>query len=474
MTRWLVLCGVVLAGCASLQKEAATAYTNGEYMHSVDLYDQALKDAPNDRELIAARAQARMAALRQLLFRGQAARANGDDVEAGGDLLELLRHRNAWGVTLDPRMAAPLAHEVASEQDYLDRKIALVAHRDGPLAAEALARANRGLLALGEFTQTHARANATLATVGQARCAELPADSPYLAWIHASYCTHFGTQEAWQPAPNLKNGVDVTGAVDGAGDFAPAVRDGFARSVWFSPRADGALPATLTGALATQFSSQPVTLTKHYTVQIPYTDYETQQESYQEPYDDTESYSEQVPSTTTNADGTTSTTYNTEWKTRTVTKYRTAYRDVQVAVTKYRDEDREYNYNAVEEDGAYQSSLSVAFGELGVTVKTGRDFTQQGYDHDESFAPAGLSPERANLLTAGGFEAEERDALRTLVTQQLDAKYQALYCAAATFTVEQAAACSYLDPARVPDAARTALREVFGGDEPYLATLLKR
>ena len=417
-----------------------------------------------------------MAALRQLQFRGLDARARGDDEETGADLLDLLVHRNAWGVALDPRMDAPLAQEVAAESTYLATRIARTAHDAGPLAAEARARANRGLLALGEFTQTHARVNATLEAAGQARCAQLPDDSPYLAWIHANYCTHFGTKTAWQPAPNLKSGLELDGDVGGAsGDaFLDVVRLGFAKSVWYAPGATGTTPALVDGSIATRFSSGQVTLTKHYTVQIPYTDYETQSESYQEPYDDTESYSEQVPQTTTNPDGTTSTTYNTEWRTRTVTRYRTAYRDVQVAVTKYRDEAREYNYNAIERDGSYKSTLSVAFADLNVTVNTGRNFDLQGYDHDETFAPAGLEPERANLPSSAAFEDQERASLGAQVAHTLDSKYEALFCANATYTAEQAAACAYLDPTRVPDGARAALRGVFGGDEPYLATLLVR
>lgn len=95
----------------------------------------------------------------------------------------------------------------------------------------------------------------------------------------------------------------------------------------------------------------------------------------------------------------------------------------------------------IQRDGRYASSLRARFDgpfrDLAPTITA--DFTASGVDHDASFAPAGVAPERANLMT-----------------------------------LESAAACAFLDPKRVPPPVHAALRSAFGADEPFAMRALGR
>jgi hypothetical protein len=114
---------------------------------------------------------------------------------------------------------------------------------------------------------------------------------------------------------------------------------------------------------------------------------------------------------------------------RTVTKYRTATRDVTTPVTRYRDVPHSFTYEATEQTGTYSSALHARLD--------------------------GGVPE-------------------VVVTVAIDARYAELHCAKPHHTIEDAAACAYLDPKRTPPAARASLRTVFGDDEPFLASVLAR
>jgi hypothetical protein len=109
-----------------------------------------------------------------------------------------------------------------------------------------------------------------------------------------------------------------------------------------------------------------------------------------------------------------------------------------------------------------------------VAASIDSNFSDEGVDHDVTFEAAGVSPERANLMTAEAFVLREEGRLRDRFREVLDERYAGLYCKAAQYTVEEAAACVDLDPERASIAARATLRTVFGADEPFLPTVLAR
>ncbi len=463
----------------TMRKEAAAAYTGGDYLHAVELYDQILAGDPADRDAARKRDDARMATLRQLYFRAVDARVHDRQDQAGTDLEELLAHRDQWHTTFDPRM--DLQAELAAQGAYLTAAVTARATQIGPLAAESLQHQHEGLLARPEFAAARASVTATIAREGEARCAALPSDTPYLAWITAAYCTHFGQPREVAAAPNLRAGLEIIGGVRGESEaqndqLKQALAGAFAASAWYSPHATGLARSSLTGTFSTSFSSKPVQLTQSYTVSVPYTDTEEQYEPYEESYTDWETQTEQVPSTSFNADGTSETTYSTVTSSVPVTKTRTSYHWVTESVTKYRDESRDFTYDATERDGVYKAELAIAVDGLPTVVKAAdrHDGSEHGYDSDAVSGEAGVAPSRANLTSTDEFAAHELRVLRANLQQQLDTAYRTLYCERTRYTPEEAAACAYLDPADAPGSAHTALATVFGTDEPFLASVLAR
>jgi hypothetical protein len=88
--------------------------------------------------------------------------------------------------------------------------------------------------------------------------------------------------------------------------------------------------------------------------------------------------------------------------------------------------------------------------------------TQYGYDHDESFGPAGLSPGRANLMTPDGWFDYVLDGLGDRLRDQLQLRWQASFCRLPSYTVETAARCAR--GVAPPALAHRALEQIFGAD----------
>jgi hypothetical protein len=243
----------------------------------------------------------------------------------------------------------------------------------------------------------------------------------------------------------------------------------------------------LDGKLVGIFTATPTTFSKDWYEQIPYEAIEQVEETYQEPYDDTESYTEQVPYTenqttqvpcgdTTCPQTTPVTVYRTETKTRTVTRYRPATRWVAQQVTRYREEPRVFTYQGTRRTGRYLAAVRLPFeGSLqGFVPVLTNGFDAEGIDHDASFAPAGVSPSRANLLTLDGFVAQEAVRFADHLREQLAAEYRKRYCTASSYTPDAAAACAYLDPKQVPAPVHAALQAALGPDEPFVVGILGR
>src|SRR5262249_33513060 len=197
-----------------------------------------------------------------------------------------------------------------------------------------------------------------------------------------------------------------------------------------------------------------------YSEQVPYT--ENRVEVHPCAYNSEAQCPESVPYTL----------YRTEYKSRAVTKWRTAWRSVTVPVTHDRDEPRVFTYQATQHTAAHVSALHVLVDlvpEVAATIDS--HFSDSGYTHDVTSSVAGVAPERAMLMSPDAFVAREQGRLHDQLRAALDARYAQLYCSAITYTVEQAAACAYLDPQHTPSAARAALRTVFGDEEPFLSVI---
>jgi hypothetical protein len=483
------------AGCAaSTASRADDAFKHARYLEAADLYDQVVHADPKNNKAVVKRFQARNAALSVLLTETSQARVAGRTEDALVKLAEMLARRDAWAMRTDANVDRQLTVEVVAAGNAIDTAVTRTASSVGPLSAEELFHHYAPLLAHADFATWRQQIDGEVHKSGKNACTALAprATTPYWSWVVASYCSHFGGQAIRMLArPNLRSSLAVDGSIGGVSpDDAAHVRttlaDAFRESVWFLPDAARSAHATLGGRIAVNFEAHTVSRTANWTEQVPYTDYVTEQESYQEPYDDTESYQEQVPHTeyrtethpcgdTTCTDTHPETVYSSESRTRTVTKYRTAYRSVTKPVTKYRDVPRSFTYEALERTGHYASAVRVRLDrDLDVAADITGDFIEHGFDHDVSNAAAGVSPERANLPTLADFLSREEGRLKDELKARLDARYGELYCASKQYTLEEAAACAYLAPGKVPDAVHAALRGAFGADETFLPAVLAR
>jgi hypothetical protein len=485
---WVVL--VAAAGCApSTRQQAESAFARHDYRKAAELFDRVVATNPNDKGARDRRTDARKLALQQMLRGVQTARAK-DPARATQKLGELLEQRTAWQMQIEAKDA--LAAEVTATAKDIEVEIAGITTKTGPLAAHHALDRHAKLLAHPDFGNRIDVVFGRVAEVGRATCkrfaGSVTADEPYWAWIVDRYCRHW-TPEASPvtvpPFPELRRELIVDGFVEGQSDaeneqLRVAIADAFRASAWYAPTGAGTAKAALYGRLAAKFTSKTVRRSKDWIEQQQYTDTETHQESYQEPYEEQESYWEDVSSTEWR-DGKLETVTKQEHKTKWVTKYRTAWRNVETSVTRTREIPHTFSYSALERSGHYTAKLSLGvqrepeslFGD--VTAELARDDRQRGFDHDITFDPAGIVPERADLETRDQMVANERARLQQRFVAALDAKYAATYCSAARYDrLEAAAACAYLDLARAPAPVRARLRGVFGDDEPHLANVLAR
>lgn len=487
---------VVVAGCSqSINSRADEAYKKRRYLEAAELYDQVVRADPKDGKAATKRTQARTEALRELLAGTAQARVAGKLDVATTTLAELLVRRNSWAMKLEGLAAKELTVEIVAAGSAIATAVTATATSRGPLSAELLAAHYAPLLAHVDFANWRSEIEDSVRGVGRTKCDALAprATTPYWSWVVASYCAHFGgTEVKVLVRPNLRTGLVVEGSLVGipaeeTSRIRTTMTSAFRESVWFSPDAPKQAHALLGGKLAATFDSRTISKTATWTEKVPYTAYEDAQESYQEPYNDQESYQEQVPHTSyrteskpcgssTCSESVPYTEYSSETRYRTVTKYRTAYRTVTKPVTRYRDVPRSFTYSALERSGHYVSTLRMRFDrdspEVNAEVKN--DSYERGLDHDVSNPDAGVSPQRANLPSLADLTVHEEARLKAEVKVKLESAYRDQYCSAAQFTLEEAAACSYLAPADVPAAVHAAMRGAFGDDEPHLAVILAR
>jgi hypothetical protein len=491
-----VLALVLAVGCApSVKSQADTAFSKKQYLQAAELYDQVLRGDPKDGHAQNRRTEARQAVLRELLANTARLRTADQTDAAMGALAEMLARRDGWGMVLDGDLAKAVTLEVVAAGSAIATAVQKTASSAGPLSAEAMAAHYAPLLAHKEFANWRHEIADSVTSAGRTACSDLAAKAktPYVSWMIAGYCRHWGVADVEViTLPNLRSRLVVDGSLAGIPpEDSSRIRDtlaaAFQDSVWFSPQAPRSAHATLNGRLNVAFDQHTVSRTANWTEQVPYTDYVTEQESYQEPYDDTETYYEQVPHTeyhsesvpcgsSTCTESRPETVYSSESRTRTVTKYRTAYRSVTKPVTRYRDVPRSFTYEAVERSGRYTSQLRLRFDrdQPDIVAEITGSFFEHGFDHDAYNAAAGVSPERANLPSLADFTAREEGRLRDDMRAKLEARYGELYCGAARYTLEEAAACSYLAPQAVPAAVHAALRTAFGPDEVLLPSVLAR
>ena len=485
----------LLSACMPKDRGASSAYEDGDYERSAEIYHQLSLEKPGDAGLRERRDQARSKVYARRLAKVRAAGAFEPTLAALGELLTL---RQRW-TPGDPSLGLPaLDSALATIEEWVRQTI--TAELRGQLASRHLLAASvvldarRGALPFDDFAALWPLLENELTTAATARCKSVlpgrPEDAPYLASLVSAYCI---TLRAPAPAPvalGLASGLQVAVSVEGMTEAQHSAAQRlvsalFAESAWHDYASPSQLTGEVTGKNEYRFTTREEELEAPWQESVSYQDTETYQESYTE----MEHYTEQVPTTvyrtesyrcgSYNAPSTCtrqvpSTEYRTQSGTRPVTKQRTAKRNV----TRYRTEERLHTYRALRRDGAYQArwQVELQFGQLpggpALRIPVTVSASQYGYDHDETFEAAQLAPGRANLMTSAAWFDYVLGQLEDKVRDQLEARWRATFCNLSSYDAETAARCAR--GSQPPAAARAALAAVFGGDTDVVLQRLTR
>lgn len=510
--RSVLLVSLVLASgaCVTARGRADAAYVRADYVSAADQYGELFAHSPRDAALRERRDEARTQALTSLALQVHDARLAGHHEDAMHALDALLARRDAWPRASGTWTAQAIATESAAAATFIEREVVALAATQ-PLGAEERLGARHALLDYPELASLWPALATRVREAGQARCRTLtpahPDDAPYHLRLAAEYCAHFGAAVAG-PAhlPAGLGRVETSGAITGMSAAQRARVDAslaraLRQSPWFESTSDARATVDLTGYQAATFGAAPVRLEAVWSETQTYTERESYQESYQESYRESyqepyqesyqESYTQQVPHTQYGTEsyscgyGTTSrtctrstthtsyssetryrTSYRTAYRTAHRTAYRTAYRTAWRDVTKTRLVPHVFEYDAIQRVGVYSGSWQMAVGlvaaapPLAVTV-AGSD-REQGYDHDVTFAPAGVAPSRAQLPSFDGWFEALLEKLAIDVPSALREHWRTAFCQAPSFGLESAARCAY--GAALPPTGRAELATLFGQD----------
>jgi hypothetical protein len=486
----------MLAGCATLRRRGDAAFERRSFVEAAELYEQALQDDPKDDKARAGRARAREAALAELLEQAQQLRAAARASEARARLARFFRLRRLWLMPTPPALVAGVAREAAAAAGEIGAGVRPLLAADAPLAAEALLIAEHDVIDEPELVEARRALHADIAAAGRRRCEHylagpIDGDSPYWRSLVARYCDHFGKPTPAPPLPYVAAGLEIDGSISGVSAalgaaLADRLRVALAGTPWHAPAAEARIAAGLRGVYKVTYERELVTLqapwvervaystlvphreshqvsrleTEHYTVQVPYTDYQSQSYSC----GTSGSYR-----TCTRRHAVTR--YRTDYRTRLVTRWHTEYRTVMRSETRYREVPRMFVYDAEQQRGTFAlaSALAVSLPPDGapLEVPLARREVITAVNHDVTFEAAGVVPQQARLPGADAWLQASLDSVVTRLRQDLRQAWEERFCRRDAFTVEEAARC--LHGRRPVAGAAVGLRAVAGAEADALA-----
>lgn len=430
-------------------------------------------------------------------------RLEGHMESALDELLRALELSDQSGSPPSPEALSRLREEIGEAKAFLNTETQKYITDGIPLSAAAKLQERARLLRRAEFRTTGEELHRTVLRAGQERCLALwsrrpGVSSPYLSQVIDQYCAHFRSPTA-EPIdlPDCLSSLEIDGSFEGATAadmtrLAIRLQDAYRNSAYFSAASPRAAVAGLRGFQRLAFSQHPTEINQVWIEQVPYSASETYQEPSRESYTDFETYSEQVPYTTMETYsyscgfGSTSRTCTgsrlvtqsrSETRTRSVTKWRTVYRTAWRTVTRYRPTERLFKYSAVEHRGQYAGHLVISI-QLGteqmlqpLVVEQREELRLNGWYHDVTFAPAGITPKRPGLPAHETWVDLQLQKLGTSTAAALAQHWASRFCRADTYSMEEAARCARLRTPELPGAVRAKFTEIFGADTPYVLRL---
>lgn len=459
---------LVLSACSTLRGQADDLARKGRYVEAAALYDDLVRKEPGKQELVDARDELRWRALEQLLGNARRSRLEGQDEKAEDDLLHFLSRRAEWNSKLNGALESSLLEEMEGTHRHFRQLISAPAQKGLALTAEEHLVRKRPLLAHREMGVIQREMESVVAQSGKDACLKLKEgsseDSPHWRELVFRYCRHWREYAPRPPAPpELLGPPEWTGELEGLNGAQQArlqarLTQAFEASPWFSPGATSRPAFTVMGYFSTRRDSESVQRTVAWTEQVPYTDHEERIEYIEEPYEDEEEY--------TDSDG--------KKKKRTVTKYKKRKHSYTVPVTKYRDVPRTFDYHAVRLSADHRvamtatGSLDSGRGPFSVTLMD--QYSESGYEHDVTFHPGGVSPQRVSFTPPQAWLDSQVEAMGARFSRQLVEHWQQSYCASPSLTLDEAARCAR-SGAALPATAQRVLSEILGDDAARVPAL---
>ncbi|HEY4393169.1 MAG TPA: hypothetical protein VGP64_03860 [Polyangia bacterium] len=424
---------LVVAGCAT--SEGDTAMKRGAYEEAASSYDAELRAMPGDQTLEQKRAAARAGALRAKLERARDLRTSGHGEAALSLLNEALRLETKWSLAPEGDVRALRDAELAGARETVEAAVRADLGAGAPLAAEGGVKALAPLLAQPALRPIGEAVAAEIATAGKARCAELAAqqkgETPHLARLVAAYCTHVGGSFTAPVPPEQTRGLRVSGRLENATEAEHQIveswlADVFRASPWFAPDGENLSTLELGGAYNARLERRRVVL-------------------------------------------------NAPYRTVTRSTVTEGMLGLGPTATVQTESERVFEYEAEQYDARYglDATLTLDLGTgppLVVTIHHVEN--KRAYQHETTFAPANVYPQRAKLPDINTWLSTFLGTKRTPMLRKLRARWVSFYCGGKRFSPEEAARCLAAGQ-RLP-AAEKALAAVFGGDAQAVVETLTR
>lgn len=468
---------LVLCGCMTRYRQANELAQQGKFVEAAELFDQLVKENPQDPELPGLVETAHQRAVEQALGNARRQRLAGDPKSAQEWFARGLELRERWNLKLNGALESTVDDERDDATSRLRGQVVPLAQKGEALSAQAVVKRHAFLLKHPELAALRTELEKAALESGQASCKRLSATAsavqPHWTNLVIHYCEHFSA-DAPRRWPLVETFGEVRAAVAvsqlsdalGAALQAALVEQLYA-GPWFSP--GGTLSAQLAvgGAVSSSRRERVVQLAAGWTEKVPYVENVTRTFEEQVPVQECETYEE---SQTINNVAT------KVVKTRTVTKKKTKTYQKVVPETRWRDVPRSFEYQALQvertQSYAVRAELLVAGQSAAAAGRDAAD-SRSGYSHDVVFEAAGVQPSRPDFPPLDGWTSARAAELAANLAAAQDDGWRARYCRGGAYSLEDAARCARTS-SKVPPEAVDALKAALGADAALAPALLRR
>lgn len=472
-----VLLAVLLVmggGCMSRIRQAEQLAEQERFVEAAELLERLAKDDPRNPELPRALERARFLAVEHALTQARRSRLAGDAAASQRHFATGLALRKRWNVKLSGALESTVEEEREDAAARLRRLVMPRAEKGEALAAEAIVRAHYFLLDHEELRALRAELEAAVSQSGGSSCVRLlgttgPAE-PYWSSLVAQYCHHF--RERGPVESNLPDAFSTAQSsvgIQSLGDGLSGVLKGLLeaelrRSPWFSEKGPRSATLQVEGRTQLQVRQDWVPLYAEWTEQVPYQVEVKKELKERVPVTECETYEESNSS----APG------GRVTRVREVKREREAKREVMVKETRFREVPRSFEYRALRIDRVLEFSARAELKVQGeVVASSGHQQTEarHGYQHEVTFAPAGVRPTSTSFGSPESWFAENLRRAANELGAGMRVGWRARFCRAKSYSPEEAARCARVAEA-VPAEAISALRPRLGEDADQVPGLM--